>query len=436
MVPMLLLSGFLATELFGGGAATSVAEAAPTAAVYVRAGKLLDVRTGKMLSDQVILIRGEKIESVAPAAQVQIPAGAVVVDLTRATVLPGLIDAHDHLTSSAKLHGYRALTVSIPRETIYGVTNAQTTLAAGFTTARNVGASGFTDVALRDAINDGDVLGPRLLVSGPALGITGGHCDNNLLPPDYNRRSDGVADSPWAARIKVRENIKYGADLIKFCASGGVLSKGDQPGTQQYTLEEMKAIVDEAHRLGRKVAAHAHGTEAIKQAIEAGVDSIEHASLIDDEGIRLAKEHGTFLVMDIYNDDYILGQGAAAGMLPESLEKERKLGQIQRDNFARAHRAGARMAFGTDGGVYPHGENAKQFPYMVKYGMTSLEAIQAATINAAELLGWADRVGAIEPGKYGDLIAVEGSPLDDVTVLEKVKCVIKGGVVVRNDWGK
>ena len=405
-------------------------------ALYVRAGKMLDVRSGKILTDQVIVIRGEKIESVAPAAQSQIPAGAKVVDLGAATVLPGLIDAHTHLTSSAKLHGYRALGVSIPRETIYGVTDALITVNAGFTTVRNVGAPAFTDVALRDAINDGDIVGPRMLVSGPAMGITGGHCDNNLLPPQYDRRSDGVADGPWAARTKVREIIKYGADLIKICASGGVLSKGDQPGTQQYTLEEMKAIVEEAHRLGRKVAAHAHGTEAIKEAIEAGVDSIEHASLIDEEGIRLAKEHGTYLVMDIYNDDYILGQGPAAGMLPESIEKERKLGQLQRDNFAKAHHAGAKMAFGTDAGVYPHGDNAKQFHYMVKYGMTPLESIQAATINAADLLGWSDRVGAIEPGKYGDLIAVTGNPLEDVTILEQIKCVIKGGTVVRNDLAK
>jgi len=313
--------------------------------------------------------------------------------------------------------------------------NARKTLEAGFTSLRNVGADGYADVALRDAINDGEMAGPRLQVSGPALGITGGHCDENLLPSEYRHRSLGVADGPWAVRAKVREVIKYGADLIKFCATGGVLSKGDDVGVQQYELEEMRAIVDEAHKLGRKVAAHAHGTAGIKAAIQAGVDSIEHASLIDDEGVRLARERGTFLAIDIYNDTFILSKGAEMGMLPESLEKERQIGQLQRDNFRRAHRGGARIAFGTDGGVYPHGDNALQFAYMVQYGMTPLEAIQAATLNAAELMGWQDRVGALEPGYFADLIAVEGDPLVDVTSLERVRFVMKGGKIYRDELG-
>ncbi len=402
-------------------------------ATYVRAGRLLDVRSGEVRRDQVIIVRGERIERVGPAADLTPPRGTPVIDLSQATVLPGLIDVHGHLTSDSRFHGYRGLALSISRQALYGAYNARLTLEAGFTTARNVGADGYADVALRDAINSGEIPGPRLLASGPALGITGGHCDDNLLPSEYDRRAQGVADGPWAARAKVREVIKYGADLIKFCATGGVLSKGDDVGVRQYELEEMRAIVEEAHKLGRKVAAHAHGTEGIKTAILAGVDSIEHASLIDDEGIQLARERGAFLVMDIYNDTFILTKGAEMGMLPESLEKERQIGQLQRDNFARAHRGGARIAFGTDGGVYPHGDNALQFAYMVQYGMTPLEAIQAATIHAAELLGWPDRVGSLEPGYFADLIAVEGDPLADVRTLERVRFVMKGGKVARND---
>jgi imidazolonepropionase-like amidohydrolase len=307
------------------------------------------------------------------------------------------------------------------------------TLRAGFTTVRNVGADGFTDVAVRDAVNAGEVEGPRMMVSGPALGITGGHCDENLLPFEYHRTSEGVADGPWAARQKVREVIKYGADLIKICASGGVLSKGDQAAAPQYTLEEMQAIAAEAHKLGRKVAAHAHGAESIRDAIRAGIDSVEHSSLIDDEGIRLAKEHGTYLVFDIYNDDYILAMGEKAGMLPESIEKEKQIGRRQRENFRKAFQAGAKMAFGTDAGVYPHGDNARQFAKMVEWGMKPLDAIQAATIHAADLLGWSDQVGTLEKGHYADLIAVDGDPLADVKVLENVRFVMKGGAVVRNE---
>ena len=404
---------------------------AQDAVTYIKAGRLIDTVAGELRNDQVIVVRGDRIEQVANADEIGFPHGATVIDLSNATVLPGLIDMHDHLTSDHRYHGYRRLELSVPRQTLHGVLNARKTIDAGFTTVRNVGAGGFADVALRDAINDGEIVGPRLRVSGPALGITGGHCDNNLLPPRYEAKGEAIADGPWAVRARVRENIKYGADLIKFCATGGVLSKGDSVGGQQYTFEEMKALVEEAHQHERKVAAHAHGAEGIKTAIRAGVDSVEHASLIDDEGIKLAKQHGTYLVMDIYNDTYILAHGAEVGMLPESLEKERMIGQLQRDNFRKAFEAGAKMAFGSDGAVYPHGDNGKQFAYMVEYGMTPMDAIQAATVHAAELIGWPDEVGAIAPGRYADIIAVDGNPLDDVTVLENVHFVMKGGVVYK-----
>ena len=409
-----------------------LAHAAPGA---VRCGKLLDVRSGRELLDQVIVFDANgTITAVGPADSPLAPGGGVTaVDLSTATCLPGLIDVHTHLTADPSASGYAGLGISAPREAITGAKNARLTLRAGFTTVRNVGASNYTDVALRDGINDGDVEGPRMLVSGPPLGITGGHCDNNLLPFEFHYKESGVADGPWAARAKVRETIKYGADLIKICASGGVLSKGDQPGTPQYTLEEMQAIAEEAHKLGRKVAAHAHGTQSIKDAIRAGIDSIEHSSLIDDEGIALAKQHGTYLVFDIYNDDYILQEGAKVGMLPESIEKEKKVGRLQRENFRRAYQGGAKMAFGTDSGVYPHGDNAKQFAKMVDFGMKPLDAIQAATINAADLVGWSGKVGALETGHYADIIAVAGDPVSDVRALESVKFVMKGGTVVRND---
>lgn len=416
----------------GVSAPSFAAEVSASAKVVViKAGKLVDVVAGTVLKDQTIVITGERITSVGPSASARIPAGAQVIDLSSQTVLPGLIDMHTHLTADAYLGGYNSLGVSDTRAALYGVRSARKTLEAGFTTVRNVGASGFGDVALRDAINEGDFVGPRMRTAGYAIGIQGGHCDENLLPPDKNVVGRGVADGPWQARAKVREMAKYGADVIKICASGGVLSKGDEPGAQQYTLEEMQAIIGEAHKLGRKVAAHAHGASSIRDAILAGVDSIEHASLIDDEGIRLAREKGTYLVMDIYNDDFILHEGEKAGMLPESIAKEKVIGQLQRDNFRKAFNGGAKMAFGTDAGVYPHGDNARQFAYMVKYGMTSMQAIQAATINAADLLGWKDTVGSIAAGKFADIIAVKNDPSENAAELTKVSFVMKGGEVVR-----
>jgi imidazolonepropionase-like amidohydrolase len=401
------------------------------AATALRCGAVLDVKTGTLTRNTTILVDDDgHIVSVGGA----VPAIARSVDLSKGTCLPGLMDVHDHLTVDPQHSGYQGLGISVPRSAITGVKNARLTLQAGFTTVRNVGADGYSDVALRDGIDAGEIEGPRMKVSGPALGITGGHCDENLLAPEFKFTAPGVADGPWAARAKVREVIKYGADVIKICASGGVLSKGDQPGTPQYTLEEMQAIADEAHKLGRKVAAHAHGTQSIKDAIRAGIDSIEHSSLIDDEGIALAKQHGTFLVFDIYNDDFILSEGAKVGMLPESLEKERQIGKVQRQNFRRAYLAGTRMAFGTDGGVYPHGDNFKQFATMVEFGMKPIEAIRTATVEAAALLGIDDKSGAIIAKHWADVIAVDGNPLEDVAALGRVRFVMKEGKVYRNDW--
>jgi len=400
--------------------------------IALKVAHVVDTRAGRVLDRQIVLISGDRIEKVDASPQVAIPPGATVIDLGSATLLPGLIDCHTHLTGDPRDTGYRSLGISVPREALRGAKNARVTLEAGFTTVRNVGASGFSDVALRDAINSGDVPGPRMLVSGPPLGISGGHCDENLLAPEFNYHAEGVADGVPAVMAKVRETVKYGADVIKFCASGGVFSKGDLPGAEQYSPAEMAVLISEAHRLGRKVAAHAHGTQAIIDATNAGVDSIEHGSLIDDAGIAAMRQHGTYLVADIYNDDFIIGEGKQYGFTDEMLEKERMVGNQQREGFRKAAQAGVKIAFGTDAGVYPHGRNAKQFSTMVRFGLTPMQAIQSATVNAADLLGWADRVGAIEPGKLADLIAVEGDPTSDVSVLEHVQFVMKGGQIVKN----
>jgi imidazolonepropionase-like amidohydrolase len=409
----------------------SWAQAAGAQTVVIRAGRLLDVKTGKTLRNQTIIIHGGKIASVGADADQKAPGDATVIDLSDATVLPGLIDAHTHLTYAPNF-GYSTLGISIPREALTGARNARVTLEAGFTTVRNVGARGFTDVALRDAINAGDVPGPRMLVSGPALSITGGHCDNDLLPYEYHAQSDGAADGIEAVQHKTREIIKYGADLIKVCATGGVLSHGDNPQASQYTLEEMKAIVADAHRLGRKVAAHAHGAQGILWAAQAGVDSIEHGSYIDDAGISEMKKDGTYLVPTLYLMDWFYENAEKIGTPPELIAKARDVMPAARKNVARAFAAGVKVGFGTDAAVYPHGLNAREFAVMVKLGMTPLAAIQAATINDADLLGWSDKVGTVEAGKWADLIAVDGDPLADVTTLEKVKFVMKGGDVVKN----
>jgi imidazolonepropionase-like amidohydrolase len=398
---------------------------------YIQADRMVDVVSAKMVEKPALVITDGRIVAVGTQGSLAVPDGAERLDLTGMTILPGLIDMHVHLTGRHDMHGYEGLAESTGDETINGVIHAEKTLMAGFTSARNLGAAGYSDVALRRALAANRLTGPRLYVSGPSIGATGGHCDNNLLPPEYDAQSQGAADGPWGVVRKVREVKKYGADLIKICATGGVLSKGTQVGAQQLAQEEMDAIVAEAKRLGLKVAAHAHGTAGIKAAIRAGVDTVEHASFLDDEGIKLAKERGTYLSMDIYNTEYILSAGEAAGFLPESLAKERVVGKTQRESFSRAVKAGVKMVFGSDAGVYPHGDNGKQFARMVQFGMTPMQAIQAATVNAADALGASSDVGTLTVGRYGDLIAVKGDPLGDISVLEKVDIVVKGGDVVK-----
>lgn len=404
--------------------------------VVVRAGRILDVKTGNLLSGQAIVIEGDKIVSVGPAADAKLSSATQTIDLPNATVLPGLIDAHTHLTFDPANLGYEGLGISYPREALIGARNARVTLEAGFTTVRNVGAGGYSDVALRDAINAGDVPGPRMLVSGPAMGITGGHCDDNLLAPQFHATELGVADGVDAVRHKVRENIKYGADLIKICATGGVMSKGDDPNASQYTREEMKAIVEEAHRLGRKVAAHAHGAEGVSWASDAGVDSIEHGHLMDDSSIATLKKNGTYIVPTLYLMDWNrenLGKRNAPDYVVRKMQAVSAVGQ---DTLKKAFAAGVKVAFGTDAAVYPHGLNAHEFAVYVRLGMSPLQAIQTATIHGADLLGWSSKIGTLEAGKWADLIAVEGDPLKDVTTLQQVKFVMKGGEVVKNEYGK
>jgi imidazolonepropionase-like amidohydrolase len=429
-----ILSTIILASLFLSALAS--AQEPTSSRVMVHAGKLLDVRSGKTLTDQAIVIEAGKIVSVGPFSQARRASGDRLIDLSTATVLPGLTDAHTHLTGNPQDAGPQALGISLPRATLTGARNARITLEAGFTTVRNVGAEGYSDVALRDAIDAGDVPGPRMLVSGPPLGITGGHCDENFLPFDFHYSAEGVADGVEGVQHKVRETIKYGADLIKICATGGVLSHGDNPQASQYTLEEMKAIVADAHRLGRKVAAHAHGAQGILWASQAGVDSIEHGSYIDDAAIAEMKKDGTYLVPTLYLADWFLEHAEQVHVPPEMIAKGRTVMAAARKNVAHAFASGVKVAFGTDAAVYPHGLNAHEFAVMVKLGMSPLQSIQAATINAADLLGWSDKIGALEPGKWGDIIAVDGDPLQDVTTLEHVKFVMKGGEVVKNEYGK
>src|SRR5262245_42501693 len=402
----------------------------PPERTAIKAGRLIDTKNGTVIENAVILVEGDKIASVGVG--LNIPAGVEIIDLKDKTVLPGLIDCHTHITAQPGNYYEDTFRRSPIDVAIIAHVYARRTLEAGFTTVRDVGASEFIDVALRNAINRGDVAGPRMQVATLTVGSTGGHGDTNGFSPYLKFGGfSGLADGIDEIRKLVRFEVKYGADLIKILATAGVLSEEESVGAPQFSQEEMNAIVEEAKMWGKRVAAHAHGAEGIKRAVRAGVNSIEHGSLLDDEGIKMMKERGTYLVADIYNDDYILAEFAKLGYPEKIIEKERIVGRTQRENFQKAAKAGVKLAFGTDAGVYPHGWNAKQFAHMVKWGLTPTQAIQAATISAADLLGWNDKVGVIAPGAFADIIAVDGDPLKDVTELERVKFVMKGGVVYK-----
>lgn len=422
-----------------GNARAQQPAAAPAApgVVAIRAGTLIDGNGGAPVRNAVIVIRGDRIEAVGP--NVAVPTGARLIDLSRATVLPGFIDSHVHLAGRPIgdgdwVHGY--LTDSPADDALYGVAAARATLWAGFTTVRNVGAAGFSDIALRNAINAGRVPGPRIVAGGHSLGITGGHCDDNGHVPGLFGAEpgplQGIADGPDQIRQAVRMQVKYGADVIKFCATGGVLSQGDEIGAQQYSEEEMRVIVETAHLLGRRVAAHAHGTEGIKAAVRAGVTSIEHGSLLDDEGVRLMVEHRTWLVPTLLAGEAVGGPGAEQRLPAWTYAKGRRAYEGLQHAIRIAVAGGVRIALGTDAGVYPHGRNGREFELLVTMGgMSPPAAIQAGTMNAATLLGMDRDIGSVEAGKLADLVAVAGDPIADITTLQRPVFVMKGGEVFR-----
>ncbi len=401
----------------------------------ITAEKMIDVLTGKTTEFPAVFVGSDgRITSIADARTVKWGADVKHIDLSRKTILPGLIDMHVHLDGPADIGGYRGLEFT---DSFWGMTavgNARAMLDAGFTTVRNVGSGNRNDIGLKQAIENGYAVGPRIVPAGYALGATGGHCDSTFLPPSLEKedKEEGIADSPDELRYQVRRQRKYGAEVIKVCATGGVFSRNTEPGQQQLTESELRIIADEAHQWGIRVAAHAHGGDGIKAAIKAGIDTIEHASLVDDEGIRLAaaRARPVWFSMDIYNTDYTQAEGAKNGVLEDNLRKDREVAQIQRDNFRKAHKAGVKMVFGSDAGVMPHGQIGKQFATMVQYGMTPLEAIQAATRNAAQALGREKDVGAIAVGRFADIIAVDGDPLKDVRELESVDAVVKNGKMI------
>ncbi len=411
--------------------------AAPALAetVHIRAARMIDVETGRVVDYPLVTVTNGRVTGIADSRTVRLSGEAKVIDLGDKTILPGLIDMHVHLDSPADIGGYRGLEFT---DSFFGMTavgNARAMLDAGFTTVRNVGSGNRNDVGLKQAIDNGYAVGPRIVPAGHALGATGGHCDSTFLPPSLEKpkKEEGVADGVEEFRYQVRRQRKFGAEVIKVCATGGVFSRNTEPGQQQLSETELRAIADEAHQWGLQVAAHAHGADGIKAAIRAGIDTIEHASLVDDEGIKLAaaRVRPVWFSMDIFNTEYTQATGTKNGTLEDNLRKDREVAQAQRDGFRKAVRAGVKMVFGSDAGVMPHGTAGGQFKWMVDYGMTPLQAIQAATRNAAQALGREKDVGAIAVGRYADMIAVDGDPLRDVRVLEKVAVVIKGGTVVK-----
>lgn len=418
-------------SVLAASAAFLLAAPALAESVVVTADHLVDVTSGKTVDYPAVFITDGRIASVADARTVKWGSDVKHIDLAGQTILPGLIDMHVHLDSNPLYGGYSGLRFTDAFWAVQGVANARAMLEAGFTTVRNVGSENYADVAYKQAIEEGLMVGPRIVPAAHALGATGGHCDSTYLPPSYKAKGVAVGDGPQELRSRVREQRKYGAEVIKVCATGGVFSRNTEPGQQQLSEEELRAIAEEAHLWGLRVAAHAHGAAGIKAAIRAGIDTIEHASLIDDEGIRLAKERGTWLSMDIFNTDYTQAEGAKNGVLEDNLRKDREIAQIQRDNFRKAHAAGVKMVFGSDAGVMPHGSAAGQLRVMVEYGMTPIQAIRAATLNAAEALSRAADVGTLAVGRYGDIVAVTGDPLTNVRLLEKPSAVIKGGVRIK-----
>lgn len=401
----------------------------------ITADRMIDVLTGKTVEYPAVFVGPDgRITSIADSRVVKWGSEVKHINLSGKTILPGLIDMHVHLDSPADIGGYRGLEFTDSFWGMTAVSNARAMLNAGFTTVRNVGSGNRNDIGLKQAIDNGYAIGPRIVPAGYALGATGGHCDSTFLPPSLEKaeKEEGIADSPDELRYQVRRQRKYGAEVIKVCATGGVFSRNTEPGQQQLSESELRVIADEAHQWGLRVAAHAHGGDGIKAAIKAGIDTIEHASLVDDEGIKLAaaRARPVWFSMDIYNTDYTQAEGAKNGVLEDNLRKDREVAQIQRDNFRKAHKAGVKMVFGSDAGVMPHGQVGKQFATMAQYGMSPIEAIQAATRNAAVALGRENDVGAIAVGRFADVIAVDGDPLANVRELESVDAVVKGGKLI------